>query len=243
MRRAAFGPFWSLGRRVDARRRTEDLLDRLRYRLDRLTNPLYHPMPGAGDDHGAERAQGTHSRWAAMAPVLDEASPRTALDIGCNSGWFVLALAGRGIPTVGVERDPASYRTVLYAARRSPAGERVGVLAMRLGEETAALLPRADCVLFLSTWHHLVREIGLEAAGRVLGSVWERTGRVLFFDTGESEMPASFGLPAMGPDPGEWVASYLAERCPGGTVEHLGRHQGGWDGPEPVYRSLFAVRR
>ena len=231
-----------MGRRVDARRRAEELLDRLRYRLDRLTNPAYHPVPALGDD-AAERAEGTHSRWAAMTPVLDEVAPRTALDIGCNTGWFVLALAARGIPTVGVERDPASYRTAMYAARKSPSGARVGVLAMRLGEETAGLLPRADCVLFLSTWHHLVREAGLDAAGRVLGTVWERTGRVLFFDTGESEMPAEFGLPTMDPDPQDWLAGYLAERCPGGTVQHLGRHQGGWEGREPVYRNLFAVRR
>ena len=242
--RTAFELVRPVGRRLDARRRAEDLLDRLRYRLDRLANPVYQPMPALGDDAGAaERAEGTYTRWAAMTPVLDEVAPRTALDIGCNTGWFVLSLAARGIPTVGVERDPASYRTALYAARRSPSGGRVGVLAMRLGEETAELLPRADCVLFLSTWHHLVREAGLDAAGRLLEAVWERTGRVLFFDTGESEMPPSFRLPAMEPDPRAWLTAYLAARCAGGTVQHLGRHQGGWQGRDPVYRNLFAVRR
>lgn len=242
--RSAVGLIRPVGRRVGARRRADDLLDRLRLRLDRLTGVSYQPMPALGGHAGgAARAEGTFSRWEAMAPVLDEAAPESALDVGCNSGWFVLALAARGIPTVGVERDPASYRTALFAARSSPSAGRIGVLAMRLTEETAPLLPSADCVVFLSIWHHLVRESGLEAAGRVLGALWERTLRVLFFETGETEMPDAFGLPAMGPDPRAWLTGYLAEHCPGGHVRHLGRHQGGQVGGEAVYRNLFAVTR
>jgi hypothetical protein len=77
----------------------EDGPDHLRYRIDRLSDPIYHHQPALGEDAGiAERADGTASRWAAMIPILDEIEPRNALDIGCNSGWFVIALAARGIP-------------------------------------------------------------------------------------------------------------------------------------------------
>ena len=65
----------------------------------------------------------------------------------------------------------------------------------------------------------------------------------MFFDTGENEMPACFGLPAMTPDPRSWLEHYLSDTCPGGEVRHLGRHAAFDADGNPCERNLFAVVR
>jgi hypothetical protein len=74
-------------------------------------------------------------------------------------------------------------------------------------------------------------------------TIWSRTGKVLFFDTGENEMSPEYGLPAMTPDARSWLTSYLAETCPGSRVDHLGTHKAFDPHGQPVERNLFAVIR
>jgi hypothetical protein len=54
----------------------------------------------------------------------------------------------------------------------------------------------------------------------LLGMIWDRTGKVLFFDSGEDEMTPDFELPEMTPDSRSWLAGYLAETCEGSRIEH-----------------------
>ncbi len=86
-----------------------------------------------------------------------------------------------------------------------------------------------------------MRAEGFEAATGMLAELWQRTGKVLFFDTGENEMPASFGLPAMEPDAERWLGDFLATTCPGAAVRSLGGHQAFDAQGKPCRRTLFAV--
>jgi len=179
-----------------------------------------------------------------MLPVIREIAPASALDLGCNVGWYALRLAALGIPTVGVEGYPPYYRTALYAARRSRSpSQRLAIAVMMIDVENARLLPQIECTLFLSIWHHLVREQGFDAATGVLREVWRRTDKVLFFESGEEEMRTYFHLPEMVPDARTWFTSYLGEVCAGASVRHLGRHHGGTDGSRVAWRNLFALVR
>jgi hypothetical protein len=173
-----------------------------------------------------------------MERVLTAADAQTALDLGANAGFFTFSMAERGILCVAVEDDPTFVRTIQYVRQRVT-GARVGVLSLRLDPATVNLLPAVDVTVFFSLWHHFVRSYGLEAATDMLARIWTGTRRALFFDTGESEMPAAFNLPAMGPTPREWLSGYLADVCTGGDVTHLGMH-GGFYRSE---RNLFAVTR
>ena len=119
----------------------------------------------------------------------------------------------------------------------------VGVLALVVTPKNVSTLPQADCVLCLSVWHHFVREYGFVLATRMLRDLWGLSRRALVFDTGEAEMTADYGLPAMLPDARTWLSAYLEETCPAGTVEHLGRHQAFEPGGSPCERNLFAVIR
>lgn len=234
-------PFKSALRRIRARELVDDVLDRVRFRVDTFPNGLYQPvqsLPRAG----ASRSTGSESRWSAMLPVIRAEGVRSALDIGACEGYFAIELAQAGIPTIALESAPGNYRTILFAIKRG--GTRnVGVLAMEITPENVGTLPSSDCVLLLSVWHHLVRSFGIEHATAMLRTIWERTRNVMFFDTGETEMTPDYRLPSMSPDPRSWLTGFLAETCAGSRIEHLGRH-GAFD---PVgkrcERNLFAVIR
>ena len=200
----------------------DDALDRLRLRLDMFPAGVYQPVPTLPFRH-ATRARGSESRWAAMSPLIQSLAPRQAVDVGADAGYFALQLGWLGVPTVAMDGDPRAQRTAMLAIRRSGL-HTVAVTSLRLEPANVDLVPPADCVLVLSVWHHFVRDYGIEAATTMVQSIWAKTGKVMLFDTGESEMPPSFGLPSMVPDGRTWLRDYLAHACAGSRIEHLGRH-------------------
>jgi hypothetical protein len=224
----------------------DEPLDWLRFRLDTFPrsgrrSTVYQPLPSLGL-HSAKRAEGTASRWAAIEGVLNDREVQSALDIGCNRGFFTVSLAKRGVPTIGVESDPPAYRSALYAIRKAGIAN-ANLLILTVRPDNITLLTASDIHLCLSLWHHLVREHGFEAATSMLVALWDRTGRILFFDTGEDEMPESYGLPPMLPNARTWLAGYLESTCAGADVVHLGQHEAFRPDGEPCMRNLFAVIR
>ena len=222
------------------RRHIDAAIDWARFRLDMFPAPDYQALPWLGLNR-AKRNAGTESRWEVMLPLIEESGVGSAVDIGCNVGWFSIQLARRGIVTTGIESSAKYYRTALYA-RDKLRLENLGILAATLTPDSTALLPSADCFLFLSVWHHLVRQYGIEPASALARHVWERTGRVLFFESGEDEMPGSY-LPPLQPNAREWFERYLAHTCEGGQVRHLGEHRAFAPDGRLCFRNLYAVVR
>jgi SAM-dependent methyltransferase len=223
------------------RRWADAVLDRLRFRLDTWPFMDYQPLPWLGI-HTSGRAEGVESRWRAIESALAARDVRTALDLGSNAGYFTIRLAHKGLATVGVEPDPRHFRILRFAVKRLRLGN-VGCLDLDVTPATASMLPSADAVLFLSVWHHMVRYHGLDEASVILAEVWAKTRQLLFFETGELEMPARFRLPDMSPEPRVYLEKYLAEHCPGGKVEHLGLHDAFTPERQPCRRNLFLVVR
>jgi hypothetical protein len=219
----------------------DNAIDLIRLKLDSLPDGIYQPVPGL-PVRRAKRATGSTSRWAAMEPVIERLDVRTALDVGANVGYFPIKLASRGVPTVALESEPKYVRTAATAVRRNRLTN-VAVMELELRPDTIGLLPATDCTLVLSLWHHLVREQGINTATELLREVWARTGKVMFFDSGEDEMPREFGLPAMDPTPDLWLGNYLQANCSGGRIEHLGRHRAFDAAGLQTDRALFAVIR
>jgi SAM-dependent methyltransferase len=242
-KRSAGSLLRALAQRAHLRHALELGGDWLRFRIDYATAPHYQPLPWREGRFGsARRAEGVLSRWTAMLPVIEELEPESALDIGCNAGWFTLNLAALGIPTVGLEAFPPYYRTAIYAVKRARA-QNVAVMATELNERTSRLLPDVDCTLFLAVWHHFVQQYGMDGATELLCEVWRHTSKMLFFESGEREMGPEFGLPALEPDARIWFTNYLRETCPGATVRHLGIHHAGDGGDRIAWRNLFALVR
>ena len=230
------------GARSSIRRWFDTGVDAALFRIDNFPRPDYHPTADGGDD--ARRSAGARSRWERIVPLLEPAPPAigTALDIGCNGGYFTVSLARGGVAVVGVEREPKFRRTVATALRRAGLSD-AGVLDLDVTPATVDLLPSVDLVLFLSVWHHMVKAWGIDVADELLQSIWARARAVMFFDSGEAEMPSSWGLPDLGPDPAAWYADHLARTCESGRVLTLGRHQAFGPEGEPCQRTLFAVVR
>jgi hypothetical protein len=219
----------------------DNAIDLVRLKLDALPDGVYQPVPGL-PVRRAKRAAGTESRWAAMEPVIERLGVGSAIDVGANVGYFPIKLAAHGIAAVAVESDQRNVRTTATAVRRNHL-DNVAVMELELRPDTVDLVPTTDCTILLSLWHHLVRNQGFDTATELLRELWGHTGKVLFFDSGEKEMPASFGLPPMVPTPQAWLTDYLQRTCAGCRVEQLGRHRAFDAEGLPVDRGLFAVIR
>jgi hypothetical protein len=151
-------------------------------------------------------------------------------------------LGEAGVQTIALEGNPGAARTAMFAVRRSGLDD-VGVLSLALTPSNVIAVPASDCTLCLSIWHHFVRHYGVDAATQMTATIWDRTGKVLFFDTGENEMTPDYNLPEMRPDPRSWLTSYLAETCAGSRIDHLGTHAAFDPSGAPCERNLFAVIR
>jgi hypothetical protein len=241
VRRRQSGAGGRLLGRVVSRNTLDERIDLARLRLDSFPYGRYQPiavLPG----RLAKRADGTLSRWQAIEPVIRREGVSTAVDIGANEGFFSIELGSLGVTTIALEAAPTAHRTALLAVRRSKL-DNVGVLAFEVREDTVGMIPPADATIFLSLWHHIVKAAGLDGATRITREIWDRTAKVMIFDTGENEMDASFGLPEMVPDGRTWVERYLADTCSDSRVEHLGTHAAFDAAGDPCERNLFAVVR
>jgi hypothetical protein len=228
-------------RRFLTRGQLDEWIDLLRLRLDTFPRGRYQPI-AALPGRVAKRADGSRSRWNEILPVTQELGVRTAVDIGAAEGYFSLQLGAQGVTTVALEAAPANQRTAMLAIRRTRL-DNVGLLSFELRDDTVELVPAAECTVFLSLWHHLVRDDGLEMATSLTERIWAKTGKVMFFDTGENEMPPSFGLPDMTPDARTWLEGYLSFTCANAEVRHLGVHDAFDAEGNPCRRNLFAVVR
>ncbi len=201
-------------------------------RTDAMMRTTYQPVDELGIEVDRATRERIDGRWLAIAPVLQEVDARSALDIGAAEGYYSLRIARRGIPVIALEAKEGPFDLLARAVRLAGLTN-LGQLRLSVTPETVESLPSADAVLLLAVWHHWVRVLGLDVANSMLDRVWQRTHRVLFFETGEN-MPDHYGLPSLGDDPERALVEFLNGACVGGEVRLLGRF------PD---RHLFAVVR
>ena len=94
-------------------------------------------------------------KWEALAPHLPrDLAAWTALDIGCNAGYYSFELARRGARVVGIDVDEHYLRQARWAAGKY--GLRDSVEFRRLQVyELPRLGRRFDLVLFMGVFYHL----------------------------------------------------------------------------------------
>jgi tRNA (mo5U34)-methyltransferase len=100
----------------------------------------------------------------------------TALDIGCNAGFYSIELAKRGARVVALDKDPHFLRQTRWAVEQFDLQDRIEV---RQGQvyDLARWTERFDLVLFLGVFYHLRYPLlGLDL-------VAERVNRLLLFQT------------------------------------------------------------
>jgi len=100
----------------------------------------------------------------------------TALDIGCNAGFYSFELARRGALVTGIDHDPHYLRQARWAAGQFGLEERVRFRQMQV-YDLAAVAETYDLVLFMGVLYHLRYPLlGLDIVAR-------KVGRRLIFQT------------------------------------------------------------
>ena len=116
-------------------------------------------------------------KWDEIAPYLpDDLSGWTALDVGCNAGFYSFELARRGARVTGIDVEPLFLRQAEWAARELDLADRVTFRRMAV-YDLPQLRGPFDLVLFLGVLYHLrYPMLGLDL-------VTEQVGRLLVFQT------------------------------------------------------------
>jgi tRNA (mo5U34)-methyltransferase len=116
-------------------------------------------------------------KWEQIEPHLpDDLTGWTALDIGCNAGFYSIELARRGARVVGIDVEPLFLRQAEWAAREFG-------LERLLRFEQAQVYDLArddtpyDLVLFMGVFYHLRYPM------LALDIVARRVGRLMVFQT------------------------------------------------------------
>lgn len=94
-------------------------------------------------------------KWQQIDPHL----PRnlecwSALDIGCNAGFYSFALAARGAKVLGIDRDPHYLRQARWAQGQFNLAHRIDFQQMQV-YHLARLDRTFDLVLFMGVFYHL----------------------------------------------------------------------------------------
>jgi len=187
------------------------------------------------------KEEASWQRWELIRPYLPKKT-FSALDFGCNIGFFSFKLAENGAGlVVGIDTE----RGAILAAEKIKQLTRVQNVAFcqhEVTQENVFLLGEFDVILFMSVFHHINYKYDMDEAKIVLKELIKRTREVMFFETGQGDQ--SFGVMATAMPKIESKEALVFVRellcsCGAKTVKVLGKTEVKLDSN----RYLFAVSR
>ena len=198
------GTPWLYGLRVRVRSFSALTLPELHGRLTKLAYLVtgVSSLPLTEDWRGrAIRRVNAELKREAILESLDSRA-HSALDLGCNTGYYSFMLSKRGLATIGVDLDKETLATARTVANTKEFRELpVGFMYTMLDRKTVHRLPTADIVLFLSTFQAMCATLGFEETYEILKVIWSKARYSLYFETAESDQrPQHYDgvLPHMG---------------------------------------------
>jgi tRNA (mo5U34)-methyltransferase len=116
-------------------------------------------------------------KWRDIAPhIPEDLTGWTALDIGCNAGFYTFELAKRGALVTGIDVEPLFLRQAEWAAAQFGVRDRVEFRRMQV-YDLAHQADAYDLVLFMGVFYHLRYPLlGLDI-------VAEKVRRLMVFQT------------------------------------------------------------
>jgi len=187
-------------------------LHRLRYFLQKKLKLTKKYQPNPFDISDNSNIRDCLQRFS----CIDEALPNRALsclDIGCNEGFFVFKLSERGGFCLGID----SGRNEIMTANSIKSIHNVkNTVFTNLHLNSAELknLPSFEVIIFLSVFHHLVKNNSLEYAKDFVSEISKINRKYLIFETGQPDEEGvawSEVLSFMLPDINDWIIKMLQE--------------------------------
>lgn len=135
------------------------------------------------------------------------------LDVGSQLGYFVFRMSEKGFFSMGIESEKyaCSYSNSLKVINEN---ENVAFINKSINNDNIKDIPSFDVVSILNVFHHLVYFLGFDNADIVMRELYNKTNKILFFETGEFEEKGQYWsdcLSFMGDDSSVWIHSYLLE--------------------------------
>lgn len=94
-------------------------------------------------------------KWRELGTHLpQDLSGWTALDVGCNAGFYTFQLAQRGARVVGIDVEPLFLRQAEWAAREFELADRVEFRQMQV-YDFGRSDERFDLIIFMGVFYHL----------------------------------------------------------------------------------------
>jgi tRNA (mo5U34)-methyltransferase len=162
-----------------AKEQVSSLQERLRSEIAAL-GPWFHNLHlPDGTETAPAHFLGDFPRykWQALAPHLPlRLDGWTALDIGCNAGYYSFELARRGAQVTAIDVDPHYLRQAEWAARQLDLEKTIEFRQLQV-YDLASEARQFDLVLFMGVFYHLRYPLlGLDIVAR-------RTRRLMVFQT------------------------------------------------------------
>ena len=111
-------------------------------------------------------------KWQQVAPHLPEdLTGASALDVGCNAGYYSFELARRGAEVLAIDHDPHYLRQARWAASQLDLHGRVQFQEMQV-YDIGRLGRTFDVVLFMGVFYHLRHPLlALELVAAAVGDL------------------------------------------------------------------------
>jgi tRNA (mo5U34)-methyltransferase len=93
-------------------------------------------------------------KWQSIEAYLPDLNGWSALDIGCNAGFYSFELARRGAHVTAIDLDPRYLQQAQWAARKLDLEDKVEFRQMQV-YDLARLDQRFDLVWFMGVLYHL----------------------------------------------------------------------------------------
>jgi len=190
----------------------------------------YQPLPALGIGASADREKRHKVRLKAIRDNIEGLC--SILEIGCNVGFYTLALAQDGNFVTGI--DSKAHVLFLTHIKDKLKISNIALSNMWLSPENVGLVPYHDVILCMSVAQHWCRAYGEVEAFDMLKALSGKC-KTLFFDITEcSNMSRKYNekfkgiLPDMGDDPEAWLRNWFISNTRCERVETIayvrGRH-------------------
>lgn len=117
-----------------------------------------------------QRRLDNDDRWEFLQPHLE--NKHSCLDIGCASGYLTRKCADEGLLTLGIDDLSQSDNRLQNAISEYGYTQNIGFGNWKVSPNNVNVLPKFDCILAMTVYHHFIKTFGKEHADRIMEKLY-----------------------------------------------------------------------